>query len=74
MHGVPKIAVAEKRPIYNSRYTANEIVANFSGSTCATFIPDSWMTNASHPGTALYYDSVVSEYAAAGIDFLYLDG
>ena len=32
------------------------------------------MTNASHPGTAAYYDSVVAEYASSGIDFLYLDG
>ena len=33
-----------------------------------------WMTNASHPGTPAYYDSVVAEYASSGIDFLYLDG
>lgn len=32
------------------------------------------MTNASHPGTPAYYDSVVAEYASSGIDFLYLDG
>lgn len=41
MHGVPKIAAAEQRPILGSEYTAADIVANFSGSTCATFIPDS---------------------------------
>ena len=74
MHGIPKIAAAQKRPILGTSYTADEIVANFSGETCATFIPDLWMTNASHPGTQSYYDSVVAEYASAGIDFLYMDG
>ena len=75
MHGVPKLAVEQKRPIMGTSYTADEIVANFSGGeTCATFIPDLWMTNASHPGSQKYYDSVVAEYAAAGIDFLYMDG
>lgn len=43
MHGVPKIAAAERRPIMGSEYTAADIVANFSGSTCATFIPDSYV-------------------------------
>jgi alpha-galactosidase len=55
----------------NSAFTADQIV---STPLCATFIPDHWAINASHPGAQLYYDSVVSKWADEGIDFIYLDG
>jgi hypothetical protein len=55
----------------NSSFTADQIV---STPRCATFIPDHWAINASHPGAQLYYDSVVSKWAEEGIDFIYLDG
>eukprot|EP01052_Picozoa_sp_SAG31_P035926 SAG31_NODE_4404_length_3264_cov_2.812322_2_plen_346_part_00 len=59
------------RQILNSSFTADQIV---STPRCATFIPDHWSINASHPGAQLYYDSVVSKWAEEGIDFIYLDG
>jgi alpha-galactosidase len=71
MHGIPKLAVNKKLPIINSSYTADEIV---STPLCATFIPDHWAINSSHPGAQLYYDSVISKWAEEGIDFIYLDG
>jgi hypothetical protein len=67
MHGIPKLAVNLSLPILNSTYTADEIVAT---PLCPTFIPDHWTINASHPGAQLYYDSVVSMWAADGIDFV----
>jgi alpha-galactosidase len=77
MHGIPKLAVADKLPILdvstgaNSPYTADMIVLQ---PLCQTFIPDHWAINASHPGAQLYYDSVVKKWADEGIDFIYLDG
>lgn len=67
MHGVPKLAVEKKLNILNSSYTADEIVAM---PLCPTFIPDHWTINASHPGGQLYYDSLISMWAADGIDFV----
>lgn len=77
MHGIPKLAVADKLPILdvntgeNSTYTADMIV---STPLCQTFIPDHWAINASHPGAQMYYDSVVKKWADEGIDFIYMDG
>ncbi len=70
MHGIPKLAVADKLPIAGSNYTA----ADIADTSCATFIPDHWAVNASHPGAAAYYDSVVAKMAAWGVDFIYFDG
>ena len=77
MHGIPKLAVANKLPILdvstgmNSSYTADMVV---STPLCPTFIPDHWAINASHPGAQLFYDSIVHKWAEEGIDFIYLDG
>jgi alpha-galactosidase len=70
MHGIPKLAVADNLPIANSSFTA----ADIADTSCATFIPDHWSVNASHPGAAAYYDSVVAKMAAWGVDFIYFDG
>ena len=70
MHGVPKLAVADKLPIAGSNYTA----ADIADTSCATFIPDHWAVNGSHPGAAAYYDSVVAKMAGWGVDFIYFDG
>ena len=49
MHGIPKLAVADKLPILdvstgkNSSYTADMVV---SKPLCQTFIPDHWAINA----------------------------
>ena len=77
MHGIPKIAVANKLSILdvgtgmNSSYTADMVV---SKPLCQTFIPDHWAINASHPGSQMFYDSIVSKWADEGIDFIYMDG
>jgi len=71
MQGIPKVAVAEKRPIYGSEYTADQIVAQ---PLCPSFVPDHWAIDAAHPGAAAYYDSLVTMWAEQGIDFIYFDG
>ena len=60
MQGIPKVAVAEKRPIYGSEYTADQIVAQ---PLCPSFVPDHWAIDAAHPGAAAYYDSLVTMWA-----------
>eukprot|EP00039_Didymoeca_costata_P005966 m.86243 g.86243 ORF g.86243 m.86243 type:complete len:494 (-) comp13049_c0_seq1:13-1494(-) len=71
MIGIPKQAVNQKLPIFNSSFTADEIVAT---PLCASFIPDHWAINVTHPGAQLYYDSVVTHWASEEIDFIYFDG
>ena len=71
MQGIPKIAVLEKRPIWGSSFTADEIVAK---PACQSFVPDHWAVDPTHPGTAKYFDSIVSLWAEQGLDFIYFDG
>lgn len=71
VEGIPMTAVGNKSRILNSEYTADMIVQE---PRCAAFTPNMWAINASHPGAQLYYDSVVSMWAADGVDFVYLDG
>ena len=71
MQGIPRTAVMEKRPIYGSNFTADQIVSH---PLCQSFVPDHWAIDAKHPGAALFYDSLVSMWAEQGIDFIYFDG
>ena len=52
--------MVEKRPIYNSKYTADEIVAR---PVCESFVPDHYAIDAAHPGAQQFYDSLVSMWA-----------
>ena len=73
MQGIPKVAVQKKLPIMGSNYTADMIVRG-QPPNCASFVPDHWAIDASHPGAQLYYDSVVLNWAEQGLDFVYFDG
>eukprot|EP01043_Picozoa_sp_COSAG02_P058439 COSAG02_NODE_7275_length_3088_cov_1.859485_1_plen_98_part_10 len=73
MQGIPKVAVQKKMPIMGSNFTADMIVRG-RPPNCASFVPDRWAIDASHPGAQLYYDSVVSNWAEQGLDFVYFDG
>jgi alpha-galactosidase len=70
IHGVPKLAVHLALPIAGSNYTA----ADIADRSCSTFIKDNFAVNASHPGAAAYYDSVVTKMQRWGVDFIYFDG
>lgn len=70
IHGVPITAAQKKLPVLGTNYTMDELVYSKDYS----FIADHWIINASHPGAQAYYDSVVSMWADAGLDFVYLDG
>jgi hypothetical protein len=59
--------------VKGSNYTADMIVRGHPPN-CASFVPDHWAIDASHPGAQLYYDSVVSNWAEQGLDFVYFDG
>ena len=52
MQGIPKVAVEQKRPIYGSKYTADQIVAQ---PLCQSFVPDHWAIDATHPGAAQHH-------------------
>lgn len=71
MQGIPKVAVEKKLPIFGTNFTADEIVAQ---PRCASFVPDHWAIDATHPGAIKFYDSLVSMWAEQGLDFVYFDG
>mmetsp|Transcript_128507 Transcript_128507/g.240440 ORF Transcript_128507/g.240440 Transcript_128507/m.240440 type:complete len:527 (+) Transcript_128507:100-1680(+) len=70
IHGVPIIAAQKKLPVLGTNFTLDQLVAQ----KCPSFIADHWIINASHPAAQAYYDSMVSMWADAGIDFIYFDG
>ena len=70
IHGVPKLAVAKALPIAGSNYTC----ADIADRSCTAFVNDNFAVNASHPGAAAYYDSVITKFAKWGVDFVYFDG
>lgn len=69
MRGVPRQAVAENCPIYNSAHTCREIAHHFS--VC------SWNTDMyglyNCEGAQDYYNSVINLYASWGVDFIKCD-
>jgi hypothetical protein len=72
MQGIPKEAVAKKLPILGTNFTADQIIVRQRA--CQSFVPDHWAIDAAHPGAAKYYDSIVSNWAEQGLDFIYFDG
>lgn len=69
MRGVPRAAVHQNCPIYNSKYTCREIAHHFS--VC------SWNTDMygvkNCEGAQQYYNSIINMYAEWGVDFIKCD-
>lgn len=70
MRGIPRRAVSENTPIANSPYTASQ-AANRS-STCG-WCPDMYGVNAAAPAGQAWYDSLVRQFAAWGVDLIKVD-
>jgi hypothetical protein len=70
MRGIPRQAVRSRLPIAGTSYTADE-VADLS-SVCA-WNTDNVGLNHDHPGAQAYYDSLLAQFAAWGVDFVKAD-
>lgn len=70
LRGVPRQAVAADTPVRGSEYSAAQIPDRESASS---WIDDNWGIDHSHPGGRAYYDSLVRQFAAWGVDYLKAD-
>ena len=70
MRGIPRLATAADLPISGSSATAAEVAD--STNRCE-WNPDMDGLSTSHPASQDYYDSIVSLYAAWGVDFIKAD-
>ena len=70
MRGIPRLATAADLPIFGSSATAAEVAD--STNRCE-WNPDMDGLSTSHPASQDYYDSIVSLYAAWGVDFIKAD-
>lgn len=70
MRGIPRQAVDQNLPIWNSAFTARD-AAN-TANTCP-WNTDMYGLNMAHPAAQAYYDSIMSLYAAWDVDFIKAD-
>jgi hypothetical protein len=70
MRGIPRQAVEQNLPIWNSPYTARD-AAN-TEDTCP-WNTDMFGLNMAHPAAQAYYDSILALYAAWEVDFIKAD-
>lgn len=70
MRGIPRRAVAADLPVLGSPLTAAQIA---DPTNACEWNPDMVGIDHSVPGAGAYYDSVLAQYAAWGIDFLKVD-
>lgn len=70
LRGVPRQAVAADTPIKGSEYSAAQIPDR---ERVASWIDDNWGIDHSHPGGQAYYDSLVRQFAAWGVDYVKAD-
>ena len=70
MRGVPRLAVRRALPVAGTPYTAADIADQ--GSVCA-WNGDAFGLNHEHPGAQAYYDSLLAQFAAWGVDFVKAD-
>ncbi|SHI66372.1 Alpha galactosidase A [Tessaracoccus bendigoensis DSM 12906] len=70
MRGIPRRAVAADLPIAGAPYTAREIADQENR---CPWNPDNDGVDASHPGAAQWYDSLIAMLADWGVDFIKLD-
>ncbi|GAA1326585.1 glycoside hydrolase family 27 protein [Brachybacterium rhamnosum] len=70
MRGIPRRAVAADLPVAGSALTAAQIA---DPTNACEWNPDMVGIDHSVPGAGAYYDSVLAQYAAWGVDFLKVD-
>jgi len=70
MRGIPRQAVDQNLPIWNSPYTARD-AAN-TDDTCA-WNTDMFGLNMAHPAAQAYYNSIFALYASWDVDFIKAD-
>ena len=70
LRGVPRQAVAENTPILGTNVHARDIADE---RTVCAWNTDMYGINMSRPGAQAYYDSIVAQYAAWGVDFIKAD-
>lgn len=70
MRGIPRAAAHQRLPVPGTGRTADEIAD--PASICA-WNPDMYGLRRDEPGAQAYYDSIVSQYADWGVDFIKCD-
>ena len=70
LRGIPRQAVAADTPIKGTEYTAAQIADK---DRPCSWNDDNWGIDHSHPGGQAYYDSLVAQFAAWGVDFIKAD-
>ena len=70
MRGIPRQAVRSRLPITGTPYTADEVADLSAGCAWNT---DNVGLNHDHPGAQAYYDSLLAQFAAWGVDFVKAD-
>lgn len=70
MRGIPRIAVQKNLPIKGTNYTAQDIYTTVDDCGWCKYMHGVDMTK---PGAQEYYNSVVYELAAMGVDFIKVD-
>lgn len=70
LRGIPRQAVKERLPVLGTNYTADQIAD--TKSTCP-WNTDMYGVDAQKPGAQAWYDSLIAQYAAWGVDFIKAD-
>jgi len=70
LRGIPRQAVAENSPILGTPFHASDIADKTS---LCEWNTDMYGVDMSKPGAQAYYDSIVAQYAAWGVDFIKAD-
>ncbi len=70
LRGIPRQAVAQNAPILGTSFHAGDVADKTS--LCA-WNTDMYGVDMSKPGAQAYYDSIVAQYAAWGVDFIKAD-
>lgn len=70
LRGIPRQAVEKRLPVLGTAVTAADIAD--TNSTCA-WNKDMYGVDMTKPGAQAYYDSMVAQYAAWGVDFIKAD-
>lgn len=70
MRGIPVIAVNQNLPIYQSKYSAQDI---YNKNDLCKWLKDMYTVDATKPGAQAYYNALMNMYASWGVDFIKVD-
>ena len=70
MRGIPRYAVEQKLPIFNTNYTCDQVAV--SNNLCP-WNNHMYGVDQAQPGAQEYYNSVFKQFAEWGIDFVKID-